>query len=796
TASSSTASWAGTCTSAGGTEAGDNTTSATCTFGSLTATETATATFTLNTFTVTANGAGNGSGGVSSSPTGISYSYSGSPTSGNALFNYGATVVLTATAATGSTVAWTGCDSTGGSTTAATCTLNNVTAARAATATFTLNTFTVTANGAGNGSGSVSSSPTGISYSYSGSAASGNALFNYGATVVLTASAATGSAASWQNTCTAAGGAEVNGATATCTFASLTGNKTVTVAFGLNQFTVTANATGNGLGSVSSTAGINYNYPAYSTGASTLLNYGTTNVVLTATATATKKTGSTVAWTGDCDSTGGSTTAATCTISTVNSGKTVLATFTYDATITIPKTPTGPKAVTTGTAYKYATGGSVVKTGDPVEYQFDWAGDGTNLSVYGSASQSKMWLSGSTYSVRARARSTLNHDLVSDWSGFLVVSPTDKAFIHVTSPNGGETWIVGTTHPITWDSNYLGNVTDPGTVYLYYSYAGAWHPITDSLTNPSAITCSGTSCSYNWVIPPMPATGTPTAGSPVPKNHMASTSVYVGNYVSGAWQCWDTSDKNFYILDNGWAFTISGADKGGAVLFFNADGSTFDGYGISLNKGMFRIPQDPQNQDEGLGTYTVAANGKINGAYQLADQLSDFSDNPSPDGSGSITGTLNANAKTMALTLKNQSTPPVTVFTMSGVWLSDLTMPENWSVQISGSAKGAISPGNPLKIETYTDLNDQPYADVFDINGSGTLPDGITPISITGDFFFTPAKSVYGFYELNINGSIEDGILSGTLNLSTGKFTFSLTTTSTNGKGHKYTFAGLKVATP
>ena len=504
-------------------------------------------------------------------------------------------------------------------------------------------------------------------------------------------------------------------------------------------------------------------------------------------------------WTG----TGGfSSTDNPLTVKNVTQDMTITANF-YQGTITPPKTLTGPKTGMTGAAYNYTAGGSVVTPKAPVEYQFDSVGgnhDPADFSGWGSATQPMRWTTANTYNVYARARSKNYPALISDWSGPLAVSVAQKPFIHVTSPNGGETWVVGTTHTITWDSNYLGNGADPGTVYLYYSYAGAWHPITDSLTNPSAITCLGTSCSYSWVIPPMPATGTPTPGSPVPKNHMASTSVYIGNWatVNGtpAWQCWDTSDKNFYILDNGWAFTISGADRGGAVLFFNADGSTFDGYGISLNKGMFRIPQDPQNQDEGLGTYTVAANGKINGTYQLADQLSDFSDNPSPDGSGSITGTLNANAKTMALTLKNQSTPPVTVFTMSGVWLSDLTMPENWSVQISGSAKGAISPGNPLKIETYTDLNDQPYADVFDINGSGTLPDGITPISITGDFFFTPAKSVYGFYELNINGSIEDGILSGTLNLSTGKFTFSLTTTSTNGKGHKYTFAGLKVATP
>jgi hypothetical protein len=121
-------------------------------------------------------------------------------------------------------------------------------------------------------------------------------------------------------------------------------------------------------------------------------------------------------------------------------------------------------------------------------------------------------------------------------------------------------------------------------------------------------------------------------------------------------------------------------------------------------------------------------------------------------------------------------------------------MPEHWSVQISGSAKGTISPNNPLKIETYKDSNNEPYANVFDFYGSGTLSDG-TGISIEqgeGYFFFTPAKTVYGFYQLTIGANTEEGYLSGTLNLSTGKFTFNLTSTT----GHKYTFAGVKVVTP
>ena len=772
-----------TCGGSGYTNSSNTVSTYTYTTPAITAACGVTASFAINTFQVTAAAGTNGSlDGTTPSPATVHYNATAA-FKFNASANYHVATITDTCGGSGYT-------NTSNSISTYTYTTPAITGACAVSATFGINQFQVTANAdvTGNGTGSVSSSVGGISYSYPTTKTGTTTSLNYGTSVVLTATTGVGSAASWGNTCTTAGGAEAGDGTtsASCTFGSLDGNKTVTVAFGLNQYTVTANVdlSGDGIGSVSSSpGGINYNYPANSTGTTTLLSYGT-KVVLTATATKTAKTGSTASWNGTCATAGGSetgngTTSATCTFGQLNATATVTVTFTYDATITTPKTPTGPKTVTTGTAYKYATGGSSVKTGDPVEYQFDW-GDGTDPSPYGSASQSKMWLSGSTYSVRARARSTLNHDLVSVWSGALVVSPTDKPFIHVTSPNGGETWVVGTTHPITWNSKYLGS-TD--TIYLYYWYAGKWYPITNSIDTPSIGPSTGTSSSYNWIIPDLPPTS-PASGPTVPKSHMAWTAIYIGDMqTNGTWLCWDTNDKNFKILDNGWAFTISGADKGGATLFFNTDGS-FDGYGISLKRGMFKIQ----------GSYTVGANGSISGPYTLTD----FESGDVLVSGNITTGTMNPNATTMTLTLKDSSSPPVAVFSMSGVWLSDLTMPENWSVQISGSAKGTISPSNPLKIETYKDLNNEPYANVFDVSGSGFLPDAITPISITGYFFFTPLKTVYGFFDqLTIGSNPEEtGTISGTLNLSTGKFTFNLTTTSTNGNGHKYTFAGVKVVAP
>jgi uncharacterized repeat protein (TIGR02543 family) len=98
-------------------------------------------------------------------------------------------------------------------------------------ANWTANTYTVTANANGNGGGNVSSNPAGINYNYN-AFNTGNAQFDHGTNVVLTASANASSTASW-NDCAAAGGTPSgNGtATATCTFNSLSAAKTATATF-------------------------------------------------------------------------------------------------------------------------------------------------------------------------------------------------------------------------------------------------------------------------------------------------------------------------------------------------------------------------------------------------------------------------------------------------------------------------------------------------------------------------------------------------------------------------------------
>ena len=90
-------------------------------------------------------------------------------------------------------------------------------------------------------------------------------------------------------------------------------------------------------------------------------------------------------------------------------------------TVSRPTVLTGPTGGTTGHPCTYTTGGSSSTLGHAVQYQFDWKGDGSDLSPWGSATQSKTWTLAGTYNVRVRARCLTHTSVVSPWSGVLAV---------------------------------------------------------------------------------------------------------------------------------------------------------------------------------------------------------------------------------------------------------------------------------------------------------------------------------------------------------------------------------------
>ena len=106
----------------------------------------------------------------------------------------------------------------------------------------------------------------------------------------------------------------------------------------------------------------------------------------------------------------------TSVVSNLTSGLTVTI-----ESISTPSTPVGPNSGVVGTDYIYMTGGATSNIGDTIEYQFDWKGDGTDLSSWGSTTQIKNWAAVGTYSVRARARCVIHPSILSAWSNGLTV---------------------------------------------------------------------------------------------------------------------------------------------------------------------------------------------------------------------------------------------------------------------------------------------------------------------------------------------------------------------------------------
>jgi hypothetical protein len=156
--------------------------------------------------------------------------------------------------------------------------------------------------------------------------------------------------------------------------------------------------------------------------------------------------------------------------------------------ISNPTLPTGPNSGTTGTSYSYTTGGSTSSLGHPLEYQFDWKGDGTDLSPWGSATQSKAWAVAGNYSVRARARCTTDTDVISSWSGTLSVTITAPETVSApTTPSGPTTGFIGTSCSYTTggSTSSLGH-----TVQYYFDWGDA--------TNSGWLPVGTTSASKSW----------------------------------------------------------------------------------------------------------------------------------------------------------------------------------------------------------------------------------------------------------------------------------------------------------
>ncbi|MDO9211292.1 MAG: fibronectin type III domain-containing protein [Deltaproteobacteria bacterium] len=123
------------------------------------------------------------------------------------------------------------------------------------------------------------------------------------------------------------------------------------------------------------------------------------------------------AWSGDLS---GSTNPSSITM---NGPKEVTAQFAaISETISTPAMPTGTTSGNLETSYTYIASGASSNLGHSLEYQFDWKGDGTDLSLWGAANQQEVWTIAGTYNVRVRARCSTHTSVVSSWSSSLQVT--------------------------------------------------------------------------------------------------------------------------------------------------------------------------------------------------------------------------------------------------------------------------------------------------------------------------------------------------------------------------------------
>jgi membrane-bound inhibitor of C-type lysozyme len=298
-----------------------------CADGSVTvnAARNCTATFTLNQQTLTITQAGNGSGAVTGAGT----------------YTFGATATVTATANSGSTFAgWSGPNG-------AECATGSVTmnANKSCTTTFTLNQETLTITQEGNGNGTVTGAGT----------------HNFGTTVTVSATAATGS--------TFSGWSGPNGAECATGSVTMNASKSCTATFTLQTFPLTVTVLGSGSGVVTSSPnGINCKPTCQAN-----FEFGTVTL------TAVPNPGSDfTSWSG-CDTTNGT----SCTVN-MNAAKSVTATFTLQTfSLTVTIGGTGGGTVTSdpigincrSTCQADFEAGTVILTAAPdLGSDFSWSG--------------------------------------------------------------------------------------------------------------------------------------------------------------------------------------------------------------------------------------------------------------------------------------------------------------------------------------------------------------------------------------------------------------------------------------
>jgi len=99
--------------------------------------------------------------------------------------------------------------------------------------------------------------------------------------------------------------------------------------------------------------------------------------------------------------------------------------------VSTPNTPNGQSSGAPDEIITFQTEGSICSHGHPVEYQFNW-GDGTYSTWSSATNASHSWSSPENYSIRVRARCTIDNTIISGWSSVKTVQITTSSSFNLT----------------------------------------------------------------------------------------------------------------------------------------------------------------------------------------------------------------------------------------------------------------------------------------------------------------------------------------------------------------------------
>ena len=169
-------------------------------------------------------------------------------------------------------------------------------------------------------------------------------------------------------------------------------------------------------------------------------------------------------------------------------------------TTSVPGTISGDASPVQGTSYSYTVGASSSSLGHTVEYSFNW-GDGSSSAWSTSTTAPHAWSTTGQKTIIVTARCQTHTSITNNNSpGKSVTVQPVASSLTVATPNGGEDWVAGTTHSITWSiSGSTANVwyykvglsTDGGATWPAAGTANDLTP--NGIVDPNAR-------SFSWTI--------------------------------------------------------------------------------------------------------------------------------------------------------------------------------------------------------------------------------------------------------------------------------------------------------